>query len=260
MPFDPLQFQAEVSLNRIPTEKIPLVAQEAMETGFDGPHVVRMAILENASFSEISDALPHMMTELGLSQMPIDAAAIRIARKRAVEILENGEDPLPSLPFFYYLMVQADYPEELTEVGYVEDSFPSDPEDLEQCRAWATEALENLLDPELREARYADRRKVVEEQRKAALNEWPYVWNSAGRRALLRERYQEFLKDRPPLWLLVVAAALLGWGINSWRIPLVLLAVEIPLVFLLVYWGQYRKLQQECRNILLRMNYPEDKI
>lgn len=261
MPFDPQKFQAEVSLHRVPTEKLPLVAQQAMEAGFDGPHVVRMAILENASFSEICDALPNMMAELGLSQMSTEAAAIGLARMRAAEILESGEDPLSSLPFFYHLMLQADYPDELIEVGYVEDSFDSCPEDLEQCRVWAREALENLLDPELREARYAARRRIDEEQRKAALNDWPYAWDSEGRRALLRKRYWQFLKTyQPVLWLTSVAGVLQWRRRFSWSTSLILFATNISFAMLVIYWMQHRKLKQERRNILLRMNYPEDKI
>jgi hypothetical protein len=58
MPFDPARFEAEVALDLIPTEKLPAVAQDALEAGFDGPHVVRMAILEPEAGWAIDQALP----------------------------------------------------------------------------------------------------------------------------------------------------------------------------------------------------------
>ena len=48
MPFDPAKFEAEVALKLTPTERLPAAAQDALEAGFDGPHVLRMAILEPA--------------------------------------------------------------------------------------------------------------------------------------------------------------------------------------------------------------------
>jgi hypothetical protein len=46
MPFDPATFEAEVAIKLIPTERLTLVAQDALEAGIEGPHVLRMAILE----------------------------------------------------------------------------------------------------------------------------------------------------------------------------------------------------------------------
>lgn len=46
MSFDPATLEAEIALKLIPTERLPSIAQDALEGGFEGPHILRMAILE----------------------------------------------------------------------------------------------------------------------------------------------------------------------------------------------------------------------
>jgi hypothetical protein len=147
--FDPKRFEAEVALKLIPTERLPAVAQDALEAGFDGPHVVRMAILEPRYGWAIDQALHPMMAELGCRELSLKEAALRLGRERAKHLLETGEDPLPSLPYFYRLMLAADYARELIELAYVEDEFEFlTSENADARRARAHEALENLLLPE----------------------------------------------------------------------------------------------------------------
>jgi hypothetical protein len=144
--FDLKKFEAEVALKLIPTEQLPAIAQDAMEAGFDGPHVVRMAILEPAYGWAIDQALPLMMAELGCRELSLTEAALRLGRERAKYLLETGEDPLPSLPYFYRLMLAADYARELIELAYLEDEFEFlTDENVGARRARAHEALESLL-------------------------------------------------------------------------------------------------------------------
>lgn len=161
MPFDPVSFEAEVALKLIPTERLPLVAQDALEVGFEGPHVIRMAILEPFAVWAIDQALLPMLEELGCRLISPREAALRLARQRAQRILHTGEDPLPSVPYFYRLMVAADYPGELIELGYLDDDdifFSDFPDDLEEKRIRAREALEDLLSPELQQRRQNEKR------------------------------------------------------------------------------------------------------
>ena len=65
MSFDPATFEAEVALRLIPTEQLPRVAQNPLEEGLDGPHVLRMAILEPDAGWAIDQALAPMLVELG---------------------------------------------------------------------------------------------------------------------------------------------------------------------------------------------------
>jgi hypothetical protein len=260
-PFDPWIFEAEVALKLIPSEKLPSVAQDAMEAGCDGPAVVRMAILEAKAGWAIDQALPPMLAELGLSRIDLKDAAMRLAKKRAQRIISGAENPLPALPYFYRLMWAADSPSELIELGYLEDSFEYVVDDPVEQRAMAVEALENLLDPELGEQRRAQADAKWRRQREEAERDWPYVFNSPGRRALLRERFREQIKDILRLFpLLIVAGGIGAWGFHSWKFPVIYLVCVIVFFPLLGYWSQYRKLKWERRVILWRQRYPEDKI
>ena len=150
MPFDPPTFEAELTLKLIPTERLPALAQDALEAGFAGPHIVRMAIMEPTDGWAIDQTLPPMLEELGCHSITPKEAALRLAHQRAKRIPETGEDPIPSLPYFYRLMQSADYLEELMELAYLEDDYRFFTEENDdKRRALVHEAIENILSPEL---------------------------------------------------------------------------------------------------------------
>ena len=259
MPFDPAIFEAEVALKLVPTERLPAIAQDAMEAGFDGPDVVRMAILDPRYGWAIDQALPPMLKEIGCSELSAEEAAIRLACERAKRILESGEDPLASIPYFYRLMWSADYPAELIDLGYLDDAYDFATE--QERRDRAHEALEELLSPELRERRSKERRAEWEWQQARAKLEWPYVLNSPTGRALLKKRYKEKLVDmRPLLWIELVAWAALGWAFSSWRTAIIGCLITIPILLILPIWAEYKRMKRERRDILLRLRVPEDQI
>jgi hypothetical protein len=261
MPFDPARFEAEVALKLIPTEQLPAVAQDALEAGFDGPQVLRMAILEPVAGWAIDQALPPMLAELGCHSVPAKEAALRLALQRAQHILETGENPLPSIPYFHQLMLAADYPDELIELGYFDDDdiFFSDIPEEKQARA--REALEDLLSPELRERRRAERKAAWEREQARTKAEWPYILNSPTGRALLKDRYKEKLIEmRPFLWIELVAWTLVGWAFSSWRTAIIGYIVTVPMLFALPVWGEYRRMKWERRDLLLRRGVPDDQI
>ncbi|NUQ29123.1 MAG: hypothetical protein HOQ35_11490 [Acidobacteriaceae bacterium] len=274
MSFDPAVFEAEVALRQILTEKLPSVAQDALEAGWDGPAVTRMAILNPNDRSEIDQALSPMLAELGLQHLDLKTAAIRLAERRAVRILGSGEDPIPHLGYFYRLMYEAGYPEELYELGYLEDEIFCSSEEPDVLRGWCREALENLLNPEIREKqrvereaaveeahRQAERRLEAAEARRQAEKDWPYVWHSPERHRLLKERLRERFDQWPPLIVLLLGCCtLLGWSTGHWFVGLLLLLGVPPIVLLLSYWRLNRELRYERRAALLRLGYPEEKI
>jgi hypothetical protein len=78
---------------------------------------------------------------------------------------------------------------------------------------------------------------------------------------LLKERYKERLEYIRPLFgIEVIAWLMLGWASSSWSLALVGFAVTLPLLFALAFWGEYRRLKHERRDLLLRMRVPEDQI
>jgi hypothetical protein len=66
MGFDLRRAQAEISLGRIPPERFPLLAQNALEAGYDGDTVIRVAILENPSGWETDQLVSTFLSDLGL--------------------------------------------------------------------------------------------------------------------------------------------------------------------------------------------------
>lgn len=160
MLFDPPLFEAQVALGLIPTEKLPSIAQDAMEAGFDGPCVVRMAIVEPQYLWGIDQALPPMLAELGLQRISMKDAALRVAVRRAEEILASGEDPLLSTGFFFQLLLASDYLPELFNLGYLEDICPIELSSEEEQRAFAFEEMRVLISPELRQQSVAERRSA----------------------------------------------------------------------------------------------------
>lgn len=266
MAFDLASFEAEVALKLIPTDRLPSIAQDALEVGFDGPHVVRMAILEPNAGWAIDQVLPLMLTELGCRTLSPAEAALRLARQRAQRILGTGEDPLPSLPYFYRLMFSAERPPDLIELGrlgmafeYLRVEFLRE-ENIEAKRARVREALENLLSPELREQRYAARKAAWEQARKRAKTEWPYVLNSSTGRARLMRRYKDNLTG---IWILVYID-LVAWGLigifASWRTTVFGFIMTVPLLFIFALWREYRGMKWERRDLLLRRGIPDDQI
>jgi len=261
MSFDPSTFEAEVALRLIPKEQLPLVAQDALEVGFDGPRVLRMAILEPDSGWAIDQALSPMLSELGCKTLLPKEAALRLAHARARRILDTGEDPLSSIPYFHRLMVAADYPSELIELGFFDDDYILFSDSPEAVQTRAHEALEDLLFPALREQRNAERRAAWEREQAKAKLEWPFVLNSPTGRALLKRRYKEKLTEmRPFLWIELVAWVLVGWAFSSWRTTIIGYVVSVPLLAALPIWGEYRLMKRERRDLIRRRGVPEEEI
>ncbi|WP_263379733.1 hypothetical protein [Granulicella paludicola] len=261
MPFDLATFEAEIALSLIPTEQLPRVAQDAMEQGFDGPGVLRMAILEPDAGWAIDQALQPMLAELGCQAISPQQAALSLALQLARRILDSGEDPLPSIPYFYRLMLAADYPSELVALGYFDDLFFEDETEEEEKKTLAREALEELLSPELREQRVAERKAAWELKQAKVKSEWPYILNSPTGRALFKARYKEKLAEmRPVLWIEAVAWIAVGWAFSSWRTSVTGFVTTMPILFALAAWAEYRRMKRERRDLLLRLRVPEDQI
>ena len=253
MSFNLETFEAEIALKLIPMERLPSIAQDALEAGFDGPRMVRMAILEPVAGWAIDQALPPMMAELGCQTISLDEAALRLARQHARHILETGEDPLPSMPYFSRLMLTADHLEELCELAYFDDDDIFYFDDPEEKRARAREALEELLSPELRQKRQVERQAAWEQEQARIKSEWPYVLNSPSGRALLKERYLEKLSEmRPFLWMEIVVWAFIGWTYSSWRTTVTGFIVSMLFVVTFPLLGEYVRMKRERRDTLLR--------
>jgi hypothetical protein len=91
VPFDRELLEAKLALHLIASADMPSVAWDAWEAGVDGgPATGRLGSLERPTYFEVSEVLPRVMQELGLSQISRDEAALRMARRIAKDILESG--------------------------------------------------------------------------------------------------------------------------------------------------------------------------
>jgi hypothetical protein len=148
MPFERELIEAKLALNLIGSADMPKIAWDALEAGLDGPGIRRLAALERPTFFEVRDVLPRASEEMGLSQLTIGEAALRLARQRASEILESGDDPLLHTKDFQHLWIQAGYPRELASVGNLYDDVyiaDSSNQSEKRIRGWVTARLKDLI-------------------------------------------------------------------------------------------------------------------
>ena len=147
MPFDPKAVEARLALNLISSTDMPRLAWEALEAGFDGPALRRMAALEFPTFFQIKDVLPRAMEEMHLAKLDKAKAALRLAKLQAQEIVAANSDPFRHLRDFEHLWIEADYCRELQEYGNLDDEVNvarqmGQPE--QEIRAWLMERLNRL--------------------------------------------------------------------------------------------------------------------
>jgi hypothetical protein len=121
VPFEPHTIEAKLALSKIGPNEMPTLAWEALEAGLDGPRIRRMAALTDPSGWEVDQILPAFMAEAGLSVIPLQEAAVRIARQIARQILSEKLDPLEHTKDFESLWIQAGYPKEIGEAGMLDD-------------------------------------------------------------------------------------------------------------------------------------------
>ena len=262
MAFDPAVFEAELALGLVPTEEMPRRAQDALEAGYDGAGVVRMAVLEKPSGWEVDQVVPRMLEDLRLRRIEATEGAVRLGRVRAERILASGEDPLLSASYFDDLAKRADYPVELVDcVGYFEDVLAFGLDD-EEMRAIALGQLRELVDPELYRRRVEEGKAAWEavraERQERARQDWPFVLNSPGGRSLLREWLREkFGEARLALAIQVGAWVVLGWSLGSWRTVVFGLLLAVPFSVGIGALGLILRLRRKRKDELLRMGYWE---
>jgi hypothetical protein len=145
--FDREIIEARLSLDLISSSDMPNVAWDALEAGLDGPGIRRLAVLDSPTYFEVVEVLPRAMKEMGLVKLTPGAAAVRLAKGRANEILARGEDPLKHTRDFEHLWINAGYPRELRSVGNLDDEvyIANGVQSDDQIRKWVTERLRELI-------------------------------------------------------------------------------------------------------------------
>jgi hypothetical protein len=100
---------------------MPSLAWHALEAGFDGRALRRLAALNKPNWSEVQHLLPRVRAELGMKVIATEEASYRVAKQRAQEILESGKDPLLRTRAFELLWIKAGYAARLAVLGCRDD-------------------------------------------------------------------------------------------------------------------------------------------
>jgi hypothetical protein len=121
VPFDRELVEARIALNLIASADMPKVAWDALEAGLDGRGIRRLAALVQPTYFEIAEVLPRAKQELGLKEISIGEAALRVAKQIAGEILKSGDDPLRHVRDFESLWYRSNYAHEISSLGTLRD-------------------------------------------------------------------------------------------------------------------------------------------
>lgn len=121
MAFDRELVEAQLALEHSGTTDMPKLAWDALEAGLDGPATRRLAALRFPTFFEVREVLPAVLREWGMKQLSAEEAALRLAKIRVRQILQNNEDPLEHSGDFYQMWVDSDYCRALREYGPLGD-------------------------------------------------------------------------------------------------------------------------------------------
>lgn len=147
MPFDREVIEAKLALDMIASAEMPSIACDALEAGLDGAAIRRLAVLERPTYFEVAEVLPRAMRELGLAQIPIGEAALRIAKRIVTQILASGDDPLLHLRDFESLWVCSKYASEITSLGTLYDDVwiaRSTGSSDKKIRQWVNDLLKDF--------------------------------------------------------------------------------------------------------------------
>lgn len=121
MPFERELVEARIALNLIASADMPKVAWDALEAGLDGPAIRRLSALIQPTYFEVAEVLPRAKEELGITEISVGEAALRVAKQIAREILETGDDPLRHVQDFESLWFRSNYAYEISSLGTLRD-------------------------------------------------------------------------------------------------------------------------------------------
>jgi|HubBroStandDraft_4_1064222.scaffolds.fasta_scaffold777048_1 hypothetical protein len=121
MPFDRELVEARMALDLITTDDMPKLAWDALESGLDGPAIRCLAALVQPTWSQVEEVRANAMKEMKLANLTVSDAACRLARWRAQEILQSGEDPLRYTREFEQLWIRTRYSRKMKIFGTLDD-------------------------------------------------------------------------------------------------------------------------------------------
>ncbi len=148
MSLDIKLIEAQLALDLIASADMPKIAWDALEAGFDGPAIRRLAALEHPTYFEVADVLPLVRQELGLSHIANKEAGTRIANHSVQKLLDSADDPLKHVREFEHLWQLAGYPDDIAVLGTLHDDVyiaQTDGVSESKIRAWVTSVLSDFV-------------------------------------------------------------------------------------------------------------------
>jgi hypothetical protein len=131
MNFDRLVFSPELiharwTLGKLPSEEVPVLAQDALEFGYDGKNIRRIAGLSRPNQADLLPLMRGFLAEMGVSApLPREQAAWLLVRLIAKGISERRVTPFDGARFIAYEIVREVWPNQshplLSFVGLTSD-------------------------------------------------------------------------------------------------------------------------------------------
>jgi hypothetical protein len=124
---------AEHVLGRLSYADLPNVAVQALELGYDGPAIRRLASLDKPSYFGVGDLFEKVAVEIGVGQISKKDASIYLSKEIAKAILSGSKEPLGGAYEIWLLCAAADYPDQLLIFGGLDQDF-NIPQVSEECK------------------------------------------------------------------------------------------------------------------------------
>ena len=114
--FNPDLFVAKWYCSKVGPENMPRFAADALEAGFDGPSLRRLAGLVKPTSRDVGDLFRDSLREIGKVRIQSQAQAIFfLSRETAADILEGRVDPVRGAEILAGYAGVVGYPEFLAE-------------------------------------------------------------------------------------------------------------------------------------------------
>jgi hypothetical protein len=135
---------AEHVLGKLSCADLPNVAVQALELGYDGPAIRRLASLDKPSYFGVGNLFERVAVEIGVGRVSKKDASIYLSKRIAKEILSGTKEPLAGAYEIWLLSAASDHPDELLVFGGLDQDF-NIPQTLDECKVLI--ALHTALDP-----------------------------------------------------------------------------------------------------------------
>jgi hypothetical protein len=162
LPFSPQLIQARWVLDKLPSEEVPRLAQDALEIGYDGKNMRQIAGLMQPNNAELQPLVPGFLAEMGLAAtLSREEAGWLLARLVAEAISEARITPYEGARFIWREIANELWPNQQHPLL----SFVGRASEYEDCESYSQH-------PE--KTRRQIEEEIIKDARALLMNESPY--------------------------------------------------------------------------------------